>query len=211
MRQSSQVDGAGAGSLSLQFSNVKVMDAECVLHQLRDVCVKRGATGIKQLGRSFRIYDRDRNSMLSYEEFESGLNKYNIDLSSAEVRMLFDHFDRDGNGVINFNEFLVNIRPDMPHVRVKLVEKVFDKIDVNSNGIITVDDLRQLYDVTKDTKYKSGELTADEVYEKFLATFDVNSDGTVTREEWLDYYTGVSASIDKDVYFDYMMRQTWKL
>lgn len=37
------------------------------------------------------------------------------------------------------------------------------------------------------------------------------SDGTVTREEFLEYYNNVSASIDLDQYFEVMMTNAWKL
>lgn len=33
----------------------------------------------------------------------------------------------------------------------------------------------------------------------------------VTKEEFLNYYAGVSASIDTDVYFIVMMKNAWKI
>lgn len=37
----------------------------------------------------------------------------------------------------------------------------------------------------------------------------VGLDGSVTQEEFLEYYTNVSASIDDDRYFELMMRNAW--
>ena len=37
------------------------------------------------------------------------------------------------------------------------------------------------------------------------------ADGIVTFEEFCDYYEGVSCSIDRDDYFELMMKRAWKL
>ena len=37
------------------------------------------------------------------------------------------------------------------------------------------------------------------------------SDGLVTLEEFVEYYTNISANIDNDAYFDLMMSNAWNL
>lgn len=37
------------------------------------------------------------------------------------------------------------------------------------------------------------------------------SDGIVTIDEFIEYYTNVSASIDNDDYFSLMMNQAWNI
>lgn len=62
-------------------------------------------------------------------------------------------------------------------------------------------------------KYLSGEWDENEILRSFLDTFDDQNDpdGVVTREEFLDYYAGVSATVEEDAYFDLMMRSSYGL
>ena len=38
-----------------------------------------------------------------------------------------------------------------------------------------------------------------------------DSDGMVTLEEFIEYYTNISCNIDNDAYFDLMMTNAWNL
>lgn len=52
----------------------------------------------------------------------------------------------------------------------------------------------------------------EEVFIQFLQNFgDKNRDGTISKEEWNDYYAAVSANIDNDDHFINLMITAWKL
>ncbi|CAG0883621.1 unnamed protein product [Darwinula stevensoni] len=183
------------------------------VEKLRLLCLQRGSSGILAFGKVFRRMDDDGSRSLSFEEFCQGLGDTGLHLTYEEAQDVFRQFDREGSGCISFDEFLISVRPPMNASRRKLVAMAFHKMDATGDGVIALEDLRRTYNVRSDPKYISGEDTADVVLHKIITKFEKNGsvDGKVTRDEFFDYYSGVSASIDNDAYFDLMMRTAYKL
>ncbi|NWV74666.1 CAPSL protein, partial [Dasyornis broadbenti] len=183
------------------------------IEKLRLQCLAKGSAGIKGLGRAFRIMHGNNSRTLDFNAFLRGLSVYAVMINKEEALELFQIFDKDGSGKIDFDEFLVTLRPPMSNARKEIIMQVFRKLDKTGDGVITIEDLRGVYNVKYHPKYQNGDWTEDQVFRAFLDNFDspYDKDGKVTTEEFMNYYAGVSASIDTDVYFIVMMKNAWKL
>jgi hypothetical protein len=94
-------------------------------------------------------------------------------------------------------------------------------MDRDGSGYLTLSDLLGRYDAKKHPKVLKGEMTEAQVLEEFLDAFESSHlgpenaqgrhDHQVSYEEFEDYYTLVSSSIDNDDYFILMMVNAWKL
>lgn len=90
---------------------------------------RRGVDGIRDLSRTFKIYDDSGNKKLSKAEFKKGIQDYGLRLTqgvlsqftlfiwfidtntnSQELDMVFSYFDKNTDGEIDFEEFLSTLR-----------------------------------------------------------------------------------------------------
>lgn len=87
-----------------------------------------------------------------------------------------------------------------------------EKLDVNKDGQVTLEDVAKIYDASQHPDVLQGKKTEEDVFTEFMKKWDTQeADGIVTIDEFLDYFKDVSASIDRDDYFELMMQRAWKL
>eukprot|EP00743_Colponemidia_sp_Colp-15_P017287 GILK01021333.1.p1 GENE.GILK01021333.1~~GILK01021333.1.p1 ORF type:complete len:535 (+),score=35.37 GILK01021333.1:1-1605(+) len=153
--------------------------------------------------------DIDGNKRLSAEEVKLGFAACGLELTTSELRRLMAAVDRNGNGAIELNEFLRIVRGPLPRARVKVVEDAWKKIDPQGAGVASTSYVLDRYCAKDHPAVTRGDRTEEAVYGEFASAFQ--SSETVTKEEFLDYYTGVSDSIDHHEYFDLCVRNVWRL
>lgn len=62
-------------------------------------------------------------------------------------------------------------------------------------------------------EFIEGRKTKEQILTEFLTNFEGakgNRDGTISMDEFVDYYTDLSMSVPSDEYFVRMMESTWQ-
>ena len=121
--------------------------------------------------------------------------------------------DKDGSGSISLEEFLVGVRGQLNTRRRALVHMAYDVLDADGSGVVDIEDFRLAYNAKSHLEVRTGKKTEDEVLQEMMALFEIGgkSDSVITREEFENYYSGISALIDSDDYFELMIRNAWHI
>lgn len=186
-----------------------------VMDRIKESLRKRSGTGnngISEIARLFKIMDDSGDKKISRSELKYGLRDMGIPFSAGEEQVVFTFLDRDGSGTINFDEFLRALANEMSAKRLALVKLAYQKLDVSGDGQVTTQDIKSLYDVSQNPEVISGKITPAQAFAKFMKQWETDKvDGIVTLDEFIEYYRDVSPSIDRDDYFELMMRNAWHL
>jgi hypothetical protein len=147
------------------------------------------------------------------------MGDFALGFSDSETQALYGYFDLNHDGVIDYDEFLRVIRGPMNPARKAIVAKAFAKMDADGNGYLDINDIKGVYSASKHPDVISGKKSEQQILQEFLETFEAAHnmrnntapDHIVTKEEFDEYYNNISASIDRDDYFQLMMNSAWNL
>lgn len=172
------------------------------IEKLKLVCLSRGAGGIVLLGRSFARLDVNKDSLNFYDFKRAILEAGFTEMNEKEIGEIFrDDFT-------NVHDFFNIIRPNLTANRINIIDQAFSKLDPRGIGSTDFTTFKNTYIVDKHPRYQNGDLSKASIYEKVLANFANN---IITKEDFINYYAAISAQIEKDIYFDLLMRECYNL
>ena len=98
--------------------------------------------------------------------------------------------------------------------RKGIVRLAFNIIDKDGSGTLEINDISDVYDVSKHPDFIAKKKSKDQILKEFLNAFVIGgmpSTGLITRALFEDYYANIGASIDSDDYFELMIRNAWHI
>uniref|UniRef100_A0A7S4DU90 EF-hand domain-containing protein n=1 Tax=Lotharella globosa TaxID=91324 RepID=A0A7S4DU90_9EUKA len=189
---------------------------EEITTDLKFQIARRGGCSISSVGRTFAINDTNGDRLFDFDEFELVFNRSGLFVPKADLKKIFRHCDKDKSGKLDYNEFLQVLTPKLSGRRERIAILAFEAFDKTGDGVVNLDDLKGVFDASKHPKVQTGELTEEMVFNQFLNKFEgkdmKESDGKITKEEFLDYMTDLSSNFPfSDDAFVQMVENAWKV
>jgi Ca2+-binding EF-hand superfamily protein len=218
IRSKKQFDEPSPTKLWVPRNHLTLTDAiessrDHIVDSLRLQLRQQGRNGFLDLDRYLRVMDTHNSGTLGFAEFYKAIKECQLHLGFTKkaVEHLFRFFDSDDSGLINCDEFLIGIRGVLKTKRKDLVLLVFDTLNADKSGIVNVASIKKNY-----AEMKKGSKIEDEALTDFLVYFEGRGsrgmkNGYITLNDFENYYSNLSASVDDDDYFELIIRNTWRL
>lgn len=122
---------------------------------------QKGGVGLRSLKVIFKRMDHNGNKTLDAGEFEQALAAFGLFPKKVELQALFKYYDINGDGSVGYEEFINGLRDDLNQRRKNMVLKAFAMMDKDGSGVITVQDICNIYDVSRNPDFIEKRLTKD--------------------------------------------------
>lgn len=173
-----------------------------------------GMHGVRKARRMCFGADQRKNGTVPARTLEGILSYMAVRLCPGEYKKLLELFETSqGSDQIDYVKFFRLMEVEMPESRVEVVQDAYAKLaKIAAGGWVNITDIQRHWNPNCYPEVQSGQMSSTEAHEDFLRQWVISSaDGTVSFDEFLDYYRDVSMAIERNSTFVEIVRKAWDL
>ena len=135
---------------------------------------------------------------ISIEDLSVAIQELHLNISYDEMHEFFTNLDVEKTGRIPTNDVIKVIKGILNDKRKSYINTIFSQIDTDKKGVIKVNDFKILFNARNhpDVSY-----------------IRINNilDNSLNKEQFIDYYSGISPSIKTDEDFKNILVKVWNI
>ena len=187
---------------------------DSLLHLFQDRININNGMGYYKLLSKLKDKQDSINKTISYEDLLMSIREAGIEINDMDVKDFFILLDLNQENKILTEELLRLLRGFLNERRKMVIIEKFAKFDLDRRGSTQINLIKSVYNPNYHPEVLMGRKKENEVYEDFAFTLDtyISYKGIVdqiTFEDFIEYYSAISASILDDNYFIDMMNGVW--
>ena len=156
------------------------------------------------------------NSQISINDLFDLFQEMRINVPYDDLKILFNYANKNDNDILSTGQLINIIKGTLNEQRKLYIIEVFSKIDTEQKKKISIQLLKNMFNAKKHPEVINGTKSKEEILEQFCYSLDlyceingIEKNGDLSFENFVDYYSCVSASIPDEVYFEDMINGVW--
>ena len=155
------------------------------------------------------------NQGISLNDLYNILLEMGINISLSDLKILFNVLNKNNN-IMPISQLINLIKGNLDEKRKINILKIFENIDTEKKREISIQSLKCIFNGKNHPDVINGTKSQEGVLEQFCYSLDLycevnemQKNGYFTLENFLDYYSAVSACIHDDKYFENLLYNVW--
>lgn len=182
-----------------------------VIDQIRKDLSKRGIFGLRVLAQNLKKADKLNRGGITRNECQWALKETGTTLTKHDLDKLYKYFDKKGDDFVRYPELITLVRGDISSQRADAIGDTWNRLSQGSLDAIKFDVLQSSFDPYGLNDVRIGKTKPEHGFKEFLSQWDVRKDGTVSYQDFFNFYNDVSAMIANNSDFESLLRDSWRI
>ncbi|KAG5490197.1 hypothetical protein JKF63_00316 [Porcisia hertigi] len=160
--------------------------------------------------------EQRQRRLLDCNALRSAIGRLGVLLTPVEMDVIMKRFDTTGNNVVCAQDFLAELRGTMPLARMQAVIYAYQQLSIEGRGSVEFKDIHSLFclNAAAIPDVVDGLIQREEAVLDFESCWPGRVGckiGTVTLDEFVEYYADVSPAEKSDERFCKLLQETWAI